>query len=56
MPLEVVQEYLGHKDISTTRGIYAPVLGAHVVGEWLDNVDLTPKDAAKKSPKADGTD
>ena len=40
MPLEVVQEYLGHKDISTTRGIYAPVLGAQVVGEWLDNVDL----------------
>ncbi len=45
MPLEVVQEYLGHKDISTTRGIYAPVLGAQIVGEWLDNVDLAPEDA-----------
>jgi site-specific recombinase XerD len=50
MPLEVVQEYLGHKDISTTRGIYAPVLGAQVVGEWLDNVDLAPKDVAEVEP------
>jgi site-specific recombinase XerD len=46
MPLEVVQEYLGHSDISTTRGVYAPVLGVHVVSEWLDNVDITPKEAA----------
>jgi site-specific recombinase XerD len=45
MPLEVVQEYLGHSDISTTRGIYAPVLGIQVVSEWLDNVDITPEDA-----------
>lgn len=35
MPLEVVQEYLGHADISTTRTIYAPVLGADLVGQWL---------------------
>ena len=49
MPLEVVQEYLGHADISTTRGIYAPVLGAQVVGEWLDNVDLSPQSAAEES-------
>jgi len=46
MPLEVVQEYLGHSDISTTRSVYAPVLGVHVVGEWLDNVDITPQEAA----------
>lgn len=52
MPLEVVQEYLGHKDISTTRGIYAPVLGAHVVSEWLDNVDVSPGDASR-APKAE---
>lgn len=52
MPLEVVQEYLGHKDISTTRGIYAPVLGAQVVGEWLDNVDLAPGDVADRSPSS----
>lgn len=49
MPLEVVQEFLGHVDISTTRGIYAPVLGAHIVGEWLDNVDIAPDEAEKKS-------
>ena len=42
MPLEVVQELLGHADISTTRGIYAPVLGVQVVREWLDNMDIAP--------------
>ncbi|MCP4416608.1 MAG: tyrosine-type recombinase/integrase [Chloroflexi bacterium] len=42
MPLEVVQELLGHADISTTRSIYAPVLGVQLVREWLDNVDLAP--------------
>ncbi len=45
MPLEVVQEYLGHSDISTTRGIYAPVLGVQVVSDWLDNMDVTPDEA-----------
>ena len=45
MPIEVVQEFLGHMDISTTRGIYAPVLGAHVVDEWLDNMDVSPSEA-----------
>lgn len=39
MPLEVVQEFLGHSDISTTRGIYAPILGVQIVEEWLTNVD-----------------
>lgn len=47
MPLEVVQEFLGHSDISTTRTVYAPVLGVHIVSEWLDNVDIGPQDAAK---------
>ncbi len=47
MPIEVVQEFLGHKDISTTRSIYAPVLGVHVVGEWLDNVDISPERASE---------
>ncbi len=46
MPIEVVQEYLGHADISTTRGIYAPVLGTHVIGEWLENLDVPPDQAA----------
>lgn len=39
MPLEVVQEFLGHENIATTRDIYAPVLGAAAVREWLDRVD-----------------
>ena len=47
MPLEVVQEYLGHADVSTTRNVYAPVLGVHIVSEWLDNVDQTPEQAAE---------
>ena len=51
MPLEVVQEYLGHKDISTTRGIYAPILGAQVVGEWLDNVDMSPQAAVHRAAR-----
>ncbi len=46
MPLEVVQEFLGHADVSTTRNVYAPVLGIHIVSEWLDNVDVTPEQAA----------
>lgn len=47
MPLEVVQELLGHADISTTRAIYAPVLGVQVVREWLDNVDQPPQEVIK---------
>ncbi|MBP9656760.1 MAG: tyrosine-type recombinase/integrase [Candidatus Promineofilum sp.] len=47
MPLEVVQEFLGHADVTTTRNIYAPVLGVQVVTEWLDNLDVSPKDALK---------
>jgi integrase/recombinase XerD len=45
MPLEVVQEFLGHADVTTTRNIYAPVLGVQVVTEWLDNLDVSPRDA-----------
>ncbi len=52
MPLEVVQEFLGHADISTTRNIYAPVLGIHVIDEWLDNVDVAPDQAAKKEEES----
>ncbi|MDX1416436.1 MAG: tyrosine-type recombinase/integrase [Candidatus Promineifilaceae bacterium] len=47
MPLEVVQEFLGHSDISTTRTVYAPVLGVHIVSEWLENVDISPEKAAR---------
>ena len=48
MPLEVVQELLGHADVSTTRSIYAPVLGVQLVREWLDNVDLAPEKVVNK--------
>ena len=48
MPLEVVQEFLGHADVSTTRTIYAPILGIQVVDEWLDNMDVAPDLAAKQ--------
>ena len=47
MPLEVVQEFLGHTDIATTRNIYAPVLGVEIVSEWLDQVDTAPNEAAQ---------
>jgi site-specific recombinase XerD len=47
MPLEVVQELLGHADISTTRGIYAPVLGVQVVRDWLENMDVAPARSVK---------
>ena len=49
MPIEVVQEFLGHADISTTRSIYAPVLGIQIVDEWLDNMDIPPAEAAQKA-------
>lgn len=45
MPLEVVQEYLGHTSPATTRMIYSPVLGERVVREWLDNMDIPPTHA-----------
>ena len=31
--------------MTTTRNIYAPVLGVQVVTEWLDNLDVSPKEA-----------
>lgn len=52
MPLEVVQEFLGHADVTTTRNIYAPVLGVQVVTEWLDNLDVTPDRALADEPQA----
>lgn len=53
MPIEVVQEFLGHADISTTRSIYAPVLGVQVVSEWLDNMDVPPGVAASQHQQSD---
>lgn len=54
MPIEVIQEYLGHADISTTRTIYAPLLGVEIVDEWLGNFDVTPKEASRSTSTALG--
>jgi site-specific recombinase XerD len=45
VPLEVIQEILGHASIGTTRNIYAPLLGIGVVSDWLDRVETTPEEA-----------
>lgn len=37
-PLEVVQEYLGHSQITTTRRVYAPFLGRDIISSWLDKL------------------
>lgn len=49
VPLEVVQEYLGHEDISTTRNIYAPVLGEDFVAKFLAEKDIPPPSKANLS-------
>ena len=36
VPLEVIQELLAHADISTTRNVYAPVLGEKRIREYLE--------------------
>lgn len=35
LPLEKLQELLGHDDISTTRNIYAPVIGADIMKDAI---------------------
>lgn len=49
MPLEAVQEFLGHADIGTTRNIYAPLLGVKIVSRWLDKVEQSPEQALRGS-------
>jgi site-specific recombinase XerD len=49
VPLEVVQEFLGHESISTTRDVYATTVGIQVVREWLDRADdRTLEEAARR--------
>jgi site-specific recombinase XerD len=47
VPVEVVQEYLGHADISTTRSVYAPIIGKNIVKEWLDILEGPMERAAQ---------
>lgn len=47
VPVEVVQEYLGHADISTTRSVYAPVIGKNIVKEWLTILEGPQERAAR---------
>jgi len=46
MDLDVLQAYLGHADISTTRRIYAPYTATEKVRDQLETFGRTAKDAA----------
>ena len=47
MDLDVLQAYLGHADISTTRRIYAPYTAVEKVRDQLETFGRTAKDAAQ---------
>lgn len=47
MDLDVLQAYLGHADISTTRRIYAPYTAADKVRDQLETFGRSAKDAAE---------
>ena len=51
VPVEVVQEYLGHADISTTRSVYAPIIGKNIVKEWLGILEGPMERAARLKGK-----
>ena len=42
VPIEVVQELLGHANISTTRGVYAPTIGEKVLRKHIATLDFDP--------------
>jgi site-specific recombinase XerD len=46
MDLDVLQAYLGHADISTTRRIYAPYTAAEKVRDQLETFGRSARDAA----------
>ncbi len=47
MDLDVLQSYLGHADISTTRRIYAPYTAVDKVRDQLETFGRSAKDAAR---------
>jgi site-specific recombinase XerD len=55
MDLDVLQAYLGHADISTTRRIYAPYTAVDKVRDQLETFGRSAKDAAKDDANNDKT-
>ena len=53
MDLDVLQAYLGHADISTTRRIYAPYTAVEKVRDQLETFGRTAKDAAQDDTGTD---
>lgn len=49
MDLDVLQAYLGHADISTTRRIYAPYTAVDKVRDQLETFGRSAKDAAEEA-------
>jgi site-specific recombinase XerD len=49
MDIEVLQAYLGHADISTTRRIYAPHTSSHKVADQLQTFGRTPQEALSEA-------
>jgi site-specific recombinase XerD len=49
MDLDVLQAYLGHSDISTTRRIYAPYTAVEKVRDQLETFGRSARDAAEDS-------
>lgn len=47
VPTEVMQEYLGYADISTTRSVCAPIIGKNIVKEWLSILEGPMERAAR---------
>ena len=50
MDLEVLQVYLGHADVATTRRIYAPYTALRKVKDQLATYGRSPTDVTKQTP------
>ena len=54
VPIEVAQELLGHANISTTRGVYAPTIGEDMLRRHLATLDLDPIASATELEQDNG--
>lgn len=52
MPLETIQAYLGHKDISLTRRVYAPKTSVGKIRAQLEKYGVDPQTAAERLDNA----